>query len=544
MANKISQLADATTPLAGTEYVWIEQSGNNRKVAASELSSAGGLSGSANESITGNWTFYQDTIGDHVIWRNGTTGAAGLAFRNDDGVKGYIGFDDAGNFTVWDSATSAKAYVSAAGSYFADGTYYVENLHPVLYKRTADGTATNQWVRIAKRESANGRGSSRVRVHTYGGSQTPSQMEIMWSTDWTGDVQHLSIPHAGGAISGYVQQIRSTRDAGSTATYLEIYVNGTSVTLGVEVVDLSSLGGSLTSAVFETSFTAGVDRRTMTVTAGYNTDTTQPLSFGSVTRQMLNLWGTGYGIGVQASTTYFRTGSNFAWYVGGVHDDVALAPGTGGALAAYINATEMVVKRRTYVDISGTKMTFRQADGTVEGHLYGDSGSNFGILNNVGNWSFLTSPTTTSIYGYNGTASGKSMIAGYDTYVRLNDGSQFSNGVYTPGNLRVDGTLYLNSATVGLSVSSGAMHVTNASGYVTVGPQNTSYCHFITDRGTFYFNTNVEVNGALLNYNGGTAQPYLKLVSPTGVSTGGKVTVDTGTPSGGSDGDIWLEREA
>ncbi len=31
------------------------------------------------------------------------------------------------------------------------------------------------------------------------------------------------------------------------------------------------------------------------------------LSFGAQTRQMVNLWGTRYGIGVQGSTQYFRT---------------------------------------------------------------------------------------------------------------------------------------------------------------------------------------------------------------------------------------------
>src|SRR5262249_49947676 len=48
-------------------------------------------------------------------------------------------------------------------------------------------------------------------------------------------------------------------------------------------------------------------------------DNTPSLSFGSTTRQMINLWGTSYGIGVQGYTTYFRCdgsspGNNgFAW---------------------------------------------------------------------------------------------------------------------------------------------------------------------------------------------------------------------------------------
>ncbi len=61
---------------------------------------------------------------------------------------------------------------------------------------------------------------------------------------------------------------------------------------------------------------------------------TGPLSFGSATRQMVNLWGTQYGIGVQGSTTYFRSDSHFAFYRGGAHSDAALNAGGGTALLA------------------------------------------------------------------------------------------------------------------------------------------------------------------------------------------------------------------
>ncbi|MBK7146594.1 MAG: hypothetical protein IPH76_15785 [Xanthomonadales bacterium] len=58
------------------------------------------------------------------------------------------------------------------------------------------------------------------------------------------------------------------------------------------------------------------------------------LSFGSATRQMLNLFGTSYGIGVQSDTQYFRSGGNgyFAWFRGGVHSNTGLDPGAGGSL--------------------------------------------------------------------------------------------------------------------------------------------------------------------------------------------------------------------
>ena len=62
------------------------------------------------------------------------------------------------------------------------------------------------------------------------------------------------------------------------------------------------------------------------------------LFFGYKTRQMINLWGDEYGIGLQASTQYFRTGNSFAWYRGGTHHDSALQAGKDGQLQMVINA--------------------------------------------------------------------------------------------------------------------------------------------------------------------------------------------------------------
>jgi hypothetical protein len=53
---------------------------------------------------------------------------------------------------------------------------------------------------------------------------------------------------------------------------------------------------------------------------------------GGQVRQMLNLWGTSYGIGVQANTLYSRTSDGFAWYRGGVHNDAQNNSGGGATL--------------------------------------------------------------------------------------------------------------------------------------------------------------------------------------------------------------------
>lgn len=75
-----------------------------------------------------------------------------------------------------------------------------------------------------------------------------------------------------------------------------------------------------------------------------NTNATMPgpltitgsLGFGAQVRQMINLWLTNYGIGVQAWTQYYRTDRNFIWYKGGVHNDNEMNAG-GGTIQMAMN---------------------------------------------------------------------------------------------------------------------------------------------------------------------------------------------------------------
>ena len=61
------------------------------------------------------------------------------------------------------------------------------------------------------------------------------------------------------------------------------------------------------------------------------------LYFGLGARQALNLYSTNYGIGVQSSTQYFRSDSNFAWFIDGTHSNTELDPGTGGTAAMVLH---------------------------------------------------------------------------------------------------------------------------------------------------------------------------------------------------------------
>jgi hypothetical protein len=81
-------------------------------------------------------------------------------------------------------------------------------------------------------------------------------------------------------------------------------------------------------------------------------------SFGAQTRQMLNLWETRYGIGVQPGTLYFRadnftTSGGFAWFKGGSHVDAVKDPGPGGELLMSLDNNGLTVFRGVKWSVGG-----------------------------------------------------------------------------------------------------------------------------------------------------------------------------------------------
>jgi hypothetical protein len=89
-----------------------------------------------------------------------------------------------------------------------------------------------------------------------------------------------------------------------------------------------------------------------TTTSGLNVavDNNADLDFGSTTRQMINLWSTSYGIGVQNNDEYFRTADQFYWYEGGLHNNNQGNSG-GGTTLMSLSASGLTVNG-TFVSAS------------------------------------------------------------------------------------------------------------------------------------------------------------------------------------------------
>jgi hypothetical protein len=142
-------------------------------------------------------------------------------------------------------------------------------------------------------------------------------------------------------VGGGIQNTASGR--GSFAAGLDAHANhdgsfvwgdGTASadSVGPNRFDVLATGG--------VGFYTGVNRVSLGLSAG--------LDFGAQTRQMINLYGAGFGIGVQASTLYYRSDLQFVWYQGGVHAD-GTGDGGGGARLMYLHPTAgLVLEHGTY----------------------------------------------------------------------------------------------------------------------------------------------------------------------------------------------------
>lgn len=150
-------------------------------------------------------------------------------------------------------------------------------------------------------------------VMEFGGGVSGKEVNAGKIGYGTFDANTLDITGAGSAPNGTDRKVKIYSEGGLTVVG-PLSVSG-ALTLGGGL----SLSGALSVSADETI---------------------QPpfsLNFGSTTRQMLNLYGTSFGIGIQNNTLYSRANTNFAWFSGGVHNDNQNNPGAGGTLLAALN---------------------------------------------------------------------------------------------------------------------------------------------------------------------------------------------------------------
>ena len=157
---------------------------------------------------------------------------------------------------------------------------------------------------------------------------------------------------------------------------------------------------------------------------GVRLDDNTSMSFGATTRQMLNLYHTDFGVGVQDYTFYLRTGpgDGFAWYAGGVHSTYQNDPGAGGS-------TLMTLDPASNLRIYGTL--------TVDANSDGDGSVGTGIRFGEGSGETIVSRRTSGTNQY-----GLDFFANNLPRLSIQNGGNVGIGTQSPGaKLDVAGTV-------------------------------------------------------------------------------------------------------
>jgi hypothetical protein len=245
----------------------------------------------------------------------------------------------------------------------------------------------------------------------------------------------------------------------------------TSTPYAIQAANSGNLGGQPATSFAPNSGSASyVAKSGDTMTGSLNIPSTSILNFGGTTRQMLDLFGGGYGIGVQNYTLYSRTANGFAWYLGGVHNDNQTNAGGGSTLMTL----------DPYGDLDVT--------GAVMGHV--------GVYGTSSGGSFSSGVSGTDNSGYNNSTgvSGTSS-AGDGVYgVGANKGVHGLTSSAGPTHAGVFGE---NSAVGGTGVVGNALNTGSAG---VAGVADASGSTGVYGRGSLWagnFDGNVNVNGTL-----------------------------------------------
>ena len=180
----------------------------------------------------------------------------------------------------------------------------------------------------------------------------------------------------------------------------------------------------------------------------------------------------------------------------------------GGNLSVIYNGSASV---RTYNGVlksdflensaGANHLTIRTESGGNKNVIIDPDGT--GYLN-VKSWSVFESSTNFASIRLKSTAGEWDIDNNNGTF-----GLQWAGGdkltLSNSGNLTVGGSVYINDTNTRIFEGGGnSVRLQTNSGYVDIGPMNSSFSHFQTDRGQFYFNKRLNVDGHVLPYTNNT----------------------------------------
>jgi hypothetical protein len=291
-----------------------------------------------------------------LICLNEFTNTLSVWTNNGNGGLAFASFADAGTTNVYDVTT---ADVNGDGAADLITANYVgnENTLSVMLNTPAfsgsfsgngQGLTSLSAGNISSGTLADARLSSNVALRAGGNTFTNTQIfhgQIQlnsssgFSQSSVGDFS-VDAPNNGGGR--FIVQQAGNVGIGTNTPISKLHVNGS-----------ATIGGSAT-------LSGGA-----TLAADSTVAAPATLSFGASMRQMLNLWNTQYGIGVQSFTTYFRTDGDFSWFKGGTHNNLRNDPGPGGTELMRLETNGTLYVSGTFGGLSdrNAKERFEPVDG-------------------------------------------------------------------------------------------------------------------------------------------------------------------------------------
>ena len=215
--------------------------------------------------------------------------------------------------------------INLSGDFYQGGSLFVSSLwtsetNSLYYRSNVEVGTANLFVDTTTSNVGIGTSTPGYTLDVHG----TSNIGTLTVTSVSGDGSGLTLLNADNLSSGTVSSDRLSLVASDIPSLDADKI--TTGTLGTDRIP-SLDAGKITSG------TLGVPIDT--TTGVFNTS----VSFGSSTQQMVNLYSTTYGLGVQSSTLYYRSADGYAWFKGGVHADTANDAGAGGALAMKLDSS-------------------------------------------------------------------------------------------------------------------------------------------------------------------------------------------------------------
>ncbi|HEU0015549.1 MAG TPA: tail fiber domain-containing protein [Longimicrobium sp.] len=187
------------------------------------------------------------------------------------------------------------------------------------------------------------------RLHVHGALRILSDSNpVRFTSGWSGfpDAAPNQAEIANDTGTYKTLMLVGNRSAGGprrVSVWDRLEVNGTLAVTGdagvggaFSTAGAATVGGRLTAG--GGAAVTGPLSATGDASLGANATVGGALSFGERGGQHVNLWRTGYGIGIQGSTQYYRSDAHFAWFRGGAHHNDTFNPGPNGAALMVLRA--------------------------------------------------------------------------------------------------------------------------------------------------------------------------------------------------------------